>query len=116
MKHEPCRVLANPDSLAKFIAADSVLAVRQHPERHHPLVESKRGIFHDGSHLDGELLLAVVAEPDAASLDERVLGLSAAWAGYIPSRPTELDSGIKGPLRVAEVGDCTLQSLEAFHD
>ena len=77
-------ILANSDSLAEFITADSVLAVRQHPERRHPLVEAKRRIFHDGSDLDGELLFADVAEPQTAGLDERVLCLSAAGAGYVP--------------------------------
>jgi len=115
MQHEPCGVLADADSLAEFVATDSILAVRQHPESHHPLVESKRRIFHDSSHLDSELLFADVAEPQAASLNERVLCLSTAGAGHVPAGPAELDSRIKGTLRVAEVGDCTLQRLEAFH-
>src|SRR5580704_2828777 len=72
VKHEPCRVLPDAESFAEFVAADAVLAVCQHPDRNHPLVESKRGIFHHGSDLDGELLLADVAEPQTASLDEGV--------------------------------------------
>ena len=115
MQHEPCRVLANAESLSKFIATNSILAVSQHPKRNHPLIKSKRGVFHDSSHLDRELLLADVAEPETARLDKRVLGLSAARARYISTWPAEPDSGIESALRVAEVGDCTLQSLEAFH-
>src|ERR1022692_869619 len=61
MKHEPCRVLADSDCFAEFVATDSVLAVRQQPQGDHPLVESKRRIFHDGSNFDGELLFADIA-------------------------------------------------------
>jgi len=32
VEHEPCCVLPNAENLAQFIAADSVLAVRQHPK------------------------------------------------------------------------------------
>jgi hypothetical protein len=44
-----------------------------------------------------------------------MLGFSTARTRYIPAGPAELDGGIKSLLRLAEVGDCTLQSLEAFH-
>jgi hypothetical protein len=115
VKHEPCRVLANAQSPAKFVATDTVLAVRQHPESNHPLIKSKWGIFHDGADFDGELLFADVAEPYPSSLNERMFGLSASWAGNLSANPTKRNGGFKSPLWVAEVGDCTLQSLEAFH-
>jgi hypothetical protein len=115
VKHEPRRVLADAQSPAKFVATDTVLAVRQHPESDHPFIKSKWGIFHDGADFDGELLFADVAEPNPSSLNEGMFGLSASWASNFSANPTKRNGSFKSPLWIAEVGDCTLQSLEAFH-
>ena len=42
MKHEPCGVLAEAERLTEFIAGDAVLAVGQHPDRAHRLIETER--------------------------------------------------------------------------
>src|SRR6185437_8516091 len=51
LQHKPCRLLCNPQSAVQFIAADSVLAVGQHPYSGHPLIQAKGGILEDGSNL-----------------------------------------------------------------
>ena len=56
---------------------DPVLRVREKPKRRHPLIEGDRRIFHDRFHLDGELLLARIAEPELARFDERIFGRDA---------------------------------------
>src|SRR5271156_4125562 len=66
LKHEPCRRLGHAQSTAKFVRADSVLRIRQQPERCHPLVESKRRVFEDGLNFERKLPLACVAEPQFA--------------------------------------------------
>src|SRR5207244_13299643 len=70
LKHEPCRLLSDAESAMDFHAADAILAVAQHPISHHPFVESERGILKDRADLDGELLFASTAEPDAPRLGE----------------------------------------------
>jgi hypothetical protein len=68
VEHEPCGLLSNLNVFGDFVATDSVFAVGDHPHCHEPFVERDGGIFHDGSDLDGELALGVMAGalPDAA--------------------------------------------------
>src|SRR5438552_1896842 len=40
LKHEPCGLLGNSQSASEFMRTYAVLAVHQHPESSHPLVES----------------------------------------------------------------------------
>src|SRR5258708_9562230 len=103
LEHEPCRALSHPDSLTEFIATDPVLASDQHPDGDHPLIKTDGGILEHGFNLDGKLLLAVIAEPDAARLDKRMLLGTATWAEHDSIRPTQLDSVVEGPLRIGEV-------------
>src|ERR1700688_1702958 len=61
MKHDPCRLLSDFNVARNLVAADSVLAVSDHPSCDHPLIQRNRGIFHDGSNLDGELALGMMS-------------------------------------------------------
>src|ERR1035437_5851067 len=67
--NEPSGFLSHAKTASDFIAADSVLVVRNHPHRGEPLIESDWGILKNGANLDGELPLGVVAGalPNAAS-------------------------------------------------
>ena len=71
----------------QFPRANPVLAVADQPDRNHPLVEAQRGILKDRPDFERELLLADIAEPQLAGLDERVLGLSAAGASDVTAGP-----------------------------
>ncbi len=115
VQHKPSRVLANAKVFGKLVATHSVLAVGQHPNRHHPFVEANGRVLHHRAHLDRELLFADVAEPQATGFNEGMLRLSAARAGYIATRPAELDSGLKSALRIGKVGDCFLECLGSVH-
>src|SRR5438309_3450736 len=109
LQHKPCRRLRNFNRARQLVATNSVLAVRQHPEGDHPLVEGDRGIFHDGLDLDRKLLLAGVAKPDAASLDERVLGCRTARADNLTIRPAQLDRIGKTAVWIGKVHNRFLQ-------
>src|SRR5581483_11615746 len=61
MQHEPCALLSNAKVACNFVAADSVLAVSQHPSCGQPLIQTNRRIFVDGSNLYGEFALRMMA-------------------------------------------------------
>src|SRR5271166_3284583 len=105
MQHEPCRVLADTKRLSQLITADPVLAVRDHPESGHPLIESERGILKDGADFYRELLFADVAEPNPAGLDKRVFRLITARTKDISTGPAKLYCRVKGALRIGKVGN-----------
>src|SRR5439155_26047610 len=61
MQHEPSGFLGHSQIAGNFVATDSVLAVGEHPRSSEPLVQSNRRILKDGSDLDGELALCMMA-------------------------------------------------------
>jgi hypothetical protein len=99
-----------------FHATDAVLAISQHPESGHPLIHPERRIFEDRSNLNGELLVASTAEPNAPSLDEVVLIGIAARASDLSIGPAKANRVIKGSLRIGEVNDGFLQGAWRFHE
>src|SRR5207245_2099264 len=70
MKHEPCRLLSDTDIAGDFTTTDPVLAIGNQPDGSHPLMHSKGAILEDCPDLHGELLFAVLAEPEATSRNE----------------------------------------------
>ena len=102
-------------SAAKFVATNSIFAVGEKPERRHPLIESERRIFKDGSDFEAELFFAVVAEPDAASLNERVLCFAATRTGNIAVRKAQFQRVVETALRIAEVCNGLLKCLGLIH-
>jgi len=109
LQHKPCRGLRDLDRARQFVATDSVLAVRQHPEGDHPLVEADRGIFHNRLDLDRKLLLAGIAEPYATSLDERVLRCRTARTRNLTVRPSQLNRVGEAAFRIRKVYNRFLQ-------
>lgn len=51
----PCRLLRDAQVSRYLARANAVLAVRDHPHSHHPLIKAQRGILENGSDLDSEL-------------------------------------------------------------
>ena len=111
MEHEPCALLGDLESPRHLCAADSVLAVANHPESSHPLTESERGILEDAANLDGELAFASLAEPHQARAKKRVLRTTATRADDVLSGPAEIDRINEGPFRVGEVHNRFLKGL-----
>jgi len=61
MHHEPCSFLSNPEAASYFITANSILAITQHPNGGKPLIEADSGILKNGSNLNRELPLGMMA-------------------------------------------------------
>jgi hypothetical protein len=110
MQHEPSGLLSNSDSLADFVAGDSVLAVNQHPQSGKPLIQTKRGIFKDGAKFYGELLVALFALPAFLSLEVVVLFVSASRA-LRAIGPADRGYGVDADLLVGKVPNGLLESL-----
>jgi hypothetical protein len=120
VKHEPCRLLCHLEIASNLVAADTVLAVGDEPHCGKPLVETYCRIFHDGSDLDRELTLRMVAGtlPSAALLAEfHAVGTTrraydlAAW----PAAKRQVVNTVVG---IREVDDCFLKALwfaRGFH-
>src|SRR5216684_6186688 len=109
--HKPSRLLSDSQSAANLVGANAVLGVHDEPNGNHPLVHAERGILEDGSDLDRELLLTVLAEPNAPRRDKRVLRSIAAWASNLAIWPAQFYSIVKRALRVREESNCFLQRL-----
>ncbi len=86
-------------------AGNSVLAVAEHPESGHPLVESECGVLEDSSDLERELLIASTAEPQFPRLDEVVLRVAATRANNVAIRPAKILRVIERAVRIGEVND-----------
>jgi hypothetical protein len=71
LQHEPSGLLSDSKATRDFVAANTVLAIRQHPHRCEPFIETNRRIFKDCPDLHGELLLAIQAFPHQARLEKR---------------------------------------------
>src|SRR6476646_870002 len=115
LQHEPCCFLRDLESAVNFQTAHSVLAINQHPKSGHPLIERDWRVLHDGSNLEGELLFAVIAKPDAASLNEGMFRTIAARASYFSIWPAQAYRVVKHALRIGKVNNRFLQCLWLFH-
>jgi hypothetical protein len=122
LQHKPCRLLRDTKRAMNLHAGHAVLAIAEHPESGHPLIESKGRILEHGSNLERELLVASTAEPKTPSLaflrfrlDGIVLFRTATWARDVPIRPTELAGILKTAVRIGEENDSLLQSFRRFH-
>jgi hypothetical protein len=103
------------ESAVNFQTAHTVLAIDQHPKSGHPLIERDWRVLHDGSNLEGELLFAVIAKPDAASLNERMLRTIAARTRYFAIWPAQLYRVLKHALMIGKVNNRFLQCLWFLH-
>jgi hypothetical protein len=115
LQHEPCCFLSDFESAMNFQTAHAIFAIDQHPKSGHPLIQRDWRVLHDSSNLEGELLFAVIAKPDAASLDERVFRTIAARTRYFAIWPAQLYGVLKHALRIGEVNNRFLQCLWFLH-
>ena len=98
-----------------LVAGNSVLAVDQHPHASHPFIQTEGAILKDRFHLDGELALATLAEPQQAGLDERVFVSPTSWTGDYSARPAQVHGIYESTLRVSEVNYRILKGFGMLH-
>ena len=103
LEHEPCRLLSNAKRPCQFVDETPFLQFASIHTAVIHLSRPRRNV-HDRPDLHGELLLARIAEPQAARLDERKLLRSAAGAVNLAIRQAN-ESPLKGALRVCGVGN-----------
>lgn len=115
VEHKPCRFLGDSNRTVQFVGANAVLAVADHPDRRHPLVQTDRGVLKDRSDLDGELFLAALTEPNLASAHKRIGVRLTARARNFVIRPAHPLGILERSVRVTEVNNCLLESYGLFH-
>jgi hypothetical protein len=115
VEHEPCRLLSDSKRTGDLAGANAVLAIAEHPESTHPLIETQRRILEDSADLKRELLLASLAEPHTPSGDEGMLLRPAPRAGNYTVRPAKVKRVLEATVRIAEVDDGVLECLGRVH-
>jgi len=115
LKHEPCRFLGNAKRAMKLHAGDTVLAIAEHPESSHPLVEGERRVLKDRPNLERELFVTATAEPNPARFNEVILSRATAQTSYFAIWPAKFLGVFKATFRIGKVNDGLLQSLWRFH-
>jgi hypothetical protein len=120
VEHEPRGFLRNIERASYFVAADTVLSVRDEPNARKPLVETQGRILKDRTDLDRELALRMpcAALPSELILKEAYFG-TAAGGAYHAIRPfwTARDEIVQAVLRESKVQDCFLERLRVlFND
>jgi hypothetical protein len=116
VKHEPCGLLRNAKSAAQFVGADSVLAVRNHPDRNEPLIQTEGGILKDGSDFGAELFASMsgLAFPQAASPKEADFLAPASGAGDAIG-PAPSHHEFQAVVGIGEIYDGLLECLWLVH-
>ena len=116
MQHEPRRLLSDSKVTSNFIRTDSVLAVRDDPDCHEPLVQAERGILEDAPNLDAELpmVMHTLALPFALISKKPRIGAPASRADYA-ARPSPSHKVIQATVCVAEIDNRFLQRLWLSH-
>jgi hypothetical protein len=109
--HEPRRFLGNANGPRYLAGANSVLAIADHPERAHPLIQTQRGILKNGSDFERELLLASRAKPNPARLDKRVFLGAATRARNYTVWPAKIERILKAAVGIAEINNRILKGL-----
>src|SRR5713101_8184603 len=113
MQHEPCGFLRYVYVACDFIAANSILAVSEHPSCGQPFIKTDWTIFHDGSKLDAELPLRVHghALPETASREKVNLFTPTRRANHNTIGPALFGQIRKAVVRIAKKYDCLLECL-----
>src|SRR5260370_28360837 len=112
MHHKPSGFLSNPQITRHFVAADSILAVSQHPSCGEPLIQSDCGILKDSPNLDGELALCVMAPAlPETTLRKKLNTIRAtrrARNAFGPASDCQIVNVVIG---IREIDDCFLKAL-----
>ena len=104
MQHKPGRLPGDAQNTMDLKCANANLRIGNHPDCDQPLIQTYRAIFHDSSDFNREILLAVLAYPEAASLDEAGRLAAATRAGNT-IRPAQLDHEAQAIVRIGEVSN-----------
>jgi hypothetical protein len=104
--HEPGGLLSDPKRSVHLVAADSVLAVGDHPDSCKPLPQIDRAILEDRPDFCRELAARVLlsAFPETAGVDEARISATACRAAN-PTRPAQFDHCPKRHVRIGEVAN-----------
>jgi len=112
VKHKPRRLLSDAHVTGDLVAADTVLAVREHPRCSQPFVQTDRAVLEDRPNLDGELTLGVMATalPSAPIRVEANLWRSATRTRHAVG-PTSHRKVVNAVVGIREVDDCFLETF-----
>jgi hypothetical protein len=115
VQHVPRAFLTDSERTVNLPRRNSVLHAGLHPDRSEPLVQAKRGVFHDGSNLRGELRFGMprLALPQATGRNVRHV-LSSAHGARNTVRPTPRDDVRDAVIQIRKIEDRLLQSLGFF--
>lgn len=110
--HVPSAFLSDSERTVDLPRTDTVFAVALHPDCGKPLVQAKRGIFHNGPDFDAELRfwMAGLALPHAPRRDKRHVLRSAGRANNAV-RPAPRYHVIEAVVWIGKVDDGLLESL-----
>jgi hypothetical protein len=118
MHHKPRRLLSHLKSAGNLVRGNAILAVRQHPHRAKPLVETNGRILEDRTDLNRVLLFAFFALPHQASRQKRRLLAGAARADRLALGPFHRSNFLDTRQRVTVVRYRTHQTAvfaDVFH-
>ena len=104
MQQKPCRLLGDTQKTMDLRCSTANLRIGNHPDCDQPLIQTHRAIFHDSSDFNREILLAILAYPEAASLDEAGRLRAATRAGNA-IRPAQPDHEAQAIVRIGEVSN-----------
>lgn len=104
VKHEPRGLLSDAKRARQLVRRNAVLAVRKHPDRRKPLVQTKRRVLEDRSDLNGILLLTRLALPYATCGQERLL-FARTLRTHWTIRPAQIRYERKRNVRIGEVSN-----------
>lgn len=112
MEHVPCTLLSDSERAVNLPRANAILHIGLHPDCGKPLVQTERGILHDGPDFHGKLGLEVtaLALPQATGSDVPYILRSAGRAdnAVLPFRPMRQEIA-NAVVRVGKVDDCILK-------
>src|SRR5262249_50409639 len=111
VEHEPASLLGHAERPRQLVARNAVLGVGEQPNSGQPLVPTKRRVLENGPDLGRELLFALAAGPEVPGADKERLFAPAARTRHVAVRPSKLDDGLKGGVRVSEIADGFAESL-----
>jgi hypothetical protein len=118
MIHEPSGLLSNPDGPVNLIGRYAVFAVHNLPHRHEPLRQGERRVLENGPSLGRKLASIVLSAALPTVILRKVRDvLGAATGAFHAIRPTARYHILAAVVRIREIFDCVLKSVEfRLHD
>jgi hypothetical protein len=114
VKHEPRAFLSHANGASEFVRANAITVIRNAPNGHEPLIQSKGRILKDRSDLVRELLAAILASQKVARLDFADAGAFAVRASGL-ALPLNAPHVYVANFQVREVADGFRQCFSFAH-